>query len=275
MIKEQKIYPIKSLPDLAETYLRNVEKIKQAYIMLQEAREELNLDFSGSSYYSHVEVLTADREYSPQTACEKVITRIKQTAWKHAFDRLGVRKVLSVKRMEEYDKVFSGEGEDELPEFTYQNVSEHFAGLMNTAQVYLKEAVVEAYDYLRPGADSRSWHKAKKTNMKHGRYALGKKIILQNLIDTSLDRYYVNRYCGRDNGLISVDRVFHSLDGKMDSNSYKSDLVDAINTSNGTGETEYFKFKACKNGNLHIEFKRMDLVSKLNQLAGCETALQE
>jgi len=52
-------------------------------------------------------------------------------------------------------------------------------------------------------------------------------------------------------------------------------LVDAINTSNGTGETEYFKFKACKNGNLHLEFKRMDLVSKLNQLAGCETALQE
>jgi hypothetical protein len=110
--------------------------------------------------------------------------------------------------------------------------------------------------------------------MKNGRYALGKKIILQNIIDTSYGRYYVNRYCGRDNGLISVDRVFHSLDGKMDNNSYKSDLVDAINTSQGTGETDYFKFKACKNGNLHLEFVRMDLVSKLNQLAGCETELQ-
>lgn len=33
-------------------------------------------------------------------------------------------------------------------------------------------------------------------------------------------------------------------------------------------ETEYFKFKFFFNGNCHIQFKRMDLVARMNQIAG-------
>lgn len=52
-------------------------------------------------------------------------------------------------------------------------------------------------------------------------------------------------------------------------------LVDAIGTSGikGVGETEYFKFKCYKNGNLHLEFKRSDLVDTLNQIAGDNSQL--
>ena len=33
-------------------------------------------------------------------------------------------------------------------------------------------------------------------------------------------------------------------------------------------ETDYFRFKWFKNGNMHLTFKRMDLVAKMNQIAG-------
>jgi len=36
----------------------------------------------------------------------------------------------------------------------------------------------------------------------------------------------------------------------------------------GIGETDYFAFRCFKNGNLHLIFKRPDLVRRLNQIAG-------
>lgn len=36
----------------------------------------------------------------------------------------------------------------------------------------------------------------------------------------------------------------------------------------GKGETEYFRFKCYHNGNLHLEFKRPDLVQKINAIVG-------
>jgi len=48
--------------------------------------------------------------------------------------------------------------------------------------------------------------------------------------------------------------------------------VDAINTtpyaSGATGETEYFSFRLFYNGNIHLGFKRLDLVERFNAGAG-------
>jgi hypothetical protein len=46
----------------------------------------------------------------------------------------------------------------------------------------------------------------------------------------------------------------------------KAAAIEASRT--GSGETEYFRFKCCRNHNLHLEFKRLDLVEKLNAIAG-------
>jgi len=73
-----------------------------------------------------------------------------------------------------------------------------------------------------------------------------------------------------------IDKVFYALDGKGIPPGYNTPLVDAINntpTSVGHGETEYFKFKCYQNNNLHLNFKRMDLVKKLNRIAGNNTRI--
>ena len=61
-----------------------------------------------------------------------------------------------------------------------------------------------------------------------------------------------------------VDRVFKTLDGKK---YVERSLSCAMNTAfqdGGYYEDEYFAAKAYKNGNLHLRFKRADLVEKVN-----------
>jgi hypothetical protein len=69
----------------------------------------------------------------------------------------------------------------------------------------------------------------------------------------------------RQKELHAIDGVFHLLDGKGPIKTCTGPLETAIqNASDGKGETDYFKFKRFKNHNLHLEFKRLDLVKELN-----------
>lgn len=70
--------------------------------------------------------------------------------------------------------------------------------------------------------------------------------------------------------LRALENVFTALDGKGSiTKTHNGEIIDAINRStDGTGETDYFRFRACRNRNLHLEFKRLDLLARLNQIAG-------
>lgn len=65
--------------------------------------------------------------------------------------------------------------------------------------------------------------------------------------------------------LLAIDSVMRVLDGRTPIQNRHGELAEAI--GRGDTETEYFKFKCFKNGNLHLEFKRLDLVQRLNQIA--------
>lgn len=70
-----------------------------------------------------------------------------------------------------------------------------------------------------------------------------------------------------------MENVFHALDGKGSiSKSHRGLLVDAIEAlewrGDGRGETELFEFRCFRNGNLHLRFKRLDLLKRFNQRAG-------
>ena len=78
------------------------------------------------------------------------------------------------------------------------------------------------------------------------------------------------RYHKRDE-LRALDQVFHMMDGKPQPESYEGGICDAVNRTTGQEnrwESDYFKGRAFKNGNLHLEFKRQDLVDRFNAVAG-------
>ena len=63
--------------------------------------------------------------------------------------------------------------------------------------------------------------------------------------------------------------MFHALDGNGTIKTHRGPLIDAKEAAkDGTGETDYFRFRCFRNRNLHLEFKRLDLVAKLNAVAG-------
>lgn len=129
----------------------------------------------------------------------------------------------------------------------------------------LGEAVEEVFDWLRP-RNSRY-----KTNTE---FEIGPKVILAYVVgdvDSWTTHYRVDHRYQKD--LVALENVFSALDGRgsIAKGSWQSELADAINQTPvnvGRGETRYFKFRCFKNRNLHLEFKRPDLVDKLNQIAG-------
>ena len=100
-------------------------------------------------------------------------------------------------------------------------------------------------------------------------YEIEEKVVLDYIIDNNYG-FITMSYSGRQN-LTSLDNCFHLLDGKEVAkypNNAATIMNSAINDKKWECETEYFEFRWYKKGSLHIRFKRLDLVRRLNQLAG-------
>jgi len=69
---------------------------------------------------------------------------------------------------------------------------------------------------------------------------------------------------------IALENVFSALDGKGQiCKSHKSAIANELEKTRAANvETPYFKVKCFGNGNMHIEFKRLDLLEKFNRIAG-------
>ena len=246
-----------TLETLARVYQESIIKVEQAYTLLDEAQRNIRAAFTGDSF----DAIPRNHYGQPAEAVKTIKKEWQQRAWRTIFNRSGMAKILSIKRREELDKQLSGERDAApLPEVTAENILALIQDGMAKSTDYASEAVFEVFDWLRP-ADERY-----KTN---NRWKLNNKIVISWVVGSGFGsrpfkiKYdAVKRFCALDN-------VFSMLDGKGPIKGYNGPLVDTIDASaDGKGETEYFKFKCCKNGNLHLEFKRVDLVDKINYTAG-------
>lgn len=255
----------KTVTELVEIYDEAIRTMKAGYVLLQKSQDLLRDSF-GKDHYLRFSVVASYDE--PVKLLEAAELKLRREAWNVLIDQLGVRKILSVQRAEELDKQLYDW--KDVPEITVQNVFDTMNALVGQSKEFLNEAVQEVYKFLRPASYS---HKSSyKTNMKNGRWELGNKVIIHYAVNHGwgVGKYRVNPYFEKN--VVSIDKVFHALDSKGVPEGYLSPLVDAINTNpTGVGETDYYKFKCYQNQNLHLQFKRMDLVARLNQIAGGAT----
>lgn len=268
MIDDKALATQKTAARLVETYIAASDIIEAAYDQLEKARLMLEEDFGESAY---MDVTPRAHTMKPKAAYESVMGDLKKRAWRRILAITQINKMLSIKRAEEMDeRLESGD----LPEIALDEVLSMLHSLADNTGNFVKEAAKEVFDVLRPGRGQ--WGSKLKTNQKNGRYNLGEKVILMGYIENQFGGGYRLSYW-REKDLVAVDRVFHALDSNlkgMDS-SYRGPLADAIGTTQtGGGETEYFSFKCFRNGNLHLWFKRMDLVQKLNAINGDSSALK-
>jgi len=247
-----------TIPELIDIYQEQTTKIENAFNMLSEAEQVLKHAFGDTGGFC-----TMPSYYNPANALEKAKLNMHKAAWARFVEKSEIRKILSVKEATALDSRLN-KGDD-LPPITIDNVMEMFSLFVAKGSDLATDAVKEVFDFLKPNQNGYS--KEYKTNK---RYCVGKKVIMTWIVSKSYlngVRFKVNYQ--REDKITALDRIFHMLDGKGIPRGYKSPLIDAINTSHsGLGETDYFKFSCYENGNLHITFKRLDLLKELNRIGG-------
>lgn len=254
--------------DMARVFQARVAEMSRLMVRMDECGDEMSsiLDPDNTTYngfrvsfgYSH------DYRYS-STSRDEIFDKMKRHAWRIIFNRLGLRNIMSVKRREEFEKQLES---GDVPEITEDTIVSVIKGMAGQAKDFAKEAAREVFDLLRPNG---SYHKSYKTNSV---FRVGKRVILGWMVEHGYGKGKFRVSYRKEQLTTAIDAVFHLLDGKGIMREDRGPLYQAINASEtGSGETEYFKFRGFKNGNLHLTFKRLDLVKQLNGLAVGEFVL--
>jgi hypothetical protein len=250
----QELIKYNNLTAMVAEYNLAQENIKEGFTLLQSAKK--HLDTLGGT---HVYLFPAGR--IDESNVEQPLTYIKQQAWRTLVTKTNIRNLLSEKKNKELNAQL--ENPKELPDVSVEAIMSFFEHFSSNLTTFLQETIEETFEFLRPHT---RWQKDYKTNSE---YEIGKKVIKEYMFDTSFG--YVNLNYHKENALRSLDNVFHLLDGKGPIK-YPGDLITVIHYALQYKQwecaTEYFYLKWYKNGNCHIEFKRMDLVAELNKRAG-------
>jgi hypothetical protein len=233
--------------------------VRTSFAALVEAEQRLNgvftlggnrdirIDASGYGYHDSFD--------EPDRAVE----RMARQAWRVIVERLELRRMMSMKRWSELETMLDKE---KLPAITVESVSAFAQGYIVALPEMIEGAVEEVFNWLRP------WNTEYKTNSK---LEIGRKVVLSYVIRGAWSGGGFRVNYGRTQNLVALENVFNALDGKGNiAKGYQGALETAIEASGaeGRGETPLFKFRAFKNGNLHLEFKRLDLLKRLNMVAG-------
>jgi len=257
------LIPAYTAEQMETVWREAVAKILDGYALLHEAEKALHGVFGKFDQYSNLSPLPDSyRSYRIEKGDsleEKIVNQLRRSIWRTILNILEVQKHMSTQDKKKLDERLEKE---DLPEITIQAIADIFASFMQNHEQMFAAMCQEAFQGLYP-----RWQHYQ-TNELH-RLGQNHKVILQGRVE--------RRYNGgfrpsayREQEMIVVDRVFHGLDGKAMPASYRSPLVDAINTtqSDGKGETEYFRFQCYHNRNLHMTFKRPDLLVRLLQVVG-------
>lgn len=247
----------KTVTELVREWNLAMHCLEHGINAIKQAEQHLKaFDTSGSGYdlqaFQH-------HEYSLDFDTKR--KRMKAAAWRYLIDRIELKKLASIARAKEIDKQLH-EKPNTLPEISVENIFGWLESMDTQAREFFEEAVIEVYRNLRPHAWNRH-----KTN---SAFRIGRKVILCHRIRPcySGSGKFAVQFHFQDE-LRALDNVFHMLAGEGLSVYRNGDLATAIEeTTTGTGETSFFKFRCFGNGNLHLEFKRMDLVERLNSIGG-------
>lgn len=185
-------------------------------------------------------------------------TEMKGQVWRAIVNRAKVYEVCSVAQRKEIEGMLYDHPET-LPEISEDALFDWLQSFVAKTGSLFEDCVKEIFNWLRP-RDERY-----KTN---NRYVIGDRVVLTWMFDRSWGGYPHLRY-DQEKWVMALDNVFHLADGK--GGAKEPTLVQVIHTAEKTGRectTEYFKCRWYKNGNMHIEFLRMDLVEKINAIAG-------
>ena len=238
-----------SAESMVNSYHKGIETLTEAYALMKKAKGLLGHAIQypvtmSRGYY---------RDNLSKSDLAEVIKENQKGAWDRIIEKMQLRHLLSNKRYRQIkDQIDKGD----VPELTVDNIHSLVQDVSANMGNYLKECIAETFEWLIP------FHRSDfKTNKTH---KVGPKVIK----DCVVDEYGISHY--REQNLISLDNVFHLLDGKGPIK-HPGNLVAVImetmrDTRENECETPYFRVRWFKKGTMHIWFKREDLLNELNRI---------
>jgi len=187
------------------------------------------------------------------------IAELRKNMWDRLISQLEIRRLMSIRAAAELDEQIK---KGELPEITIENVTQIAHGFVSNIDKMLEDAVEEVFNWLRPRCSDY------KTNSE---LEVPPKVILSWMVERAWSGAGFRINYHREQHLRALENVFSALDGRGSiTKTYSGKLADAIQASgaSGVGETEYFAFRCFKNRNMHLAFKRLDLLERFNAIAG-------
>ena len=181
----------------------------------------------------------------------RVRSDLDRRMWRRAFDLTGFKQLMDAEAVAEFEKSLH----PSAPEFTEANIRSTFIDLRRSAGDMFRRGVFNVFRYLSD--DYR-------TNAKEP-FRIGRKVVMVWMVGPSFKRGICIRYGLPCDKLNDLDRVFKTLDSKP---FIARSLETAMNADFECGrpfEDDYYRAKAFKNGNMHLEFKRLDLLDKVNE----------
>jgi hypothetical protein len=247
-----------TITEAVSVYERARAQIEEGFRLVAEAEKMLNDTFTMGGHGS-IHVAGYSGRVSFDDPSDNLL-RVRHDVWSAIIERLEIRRMMSVARSKELSRQLE---KQELPEITLQSASELLHGFQSNLGTMLEEAVEEVFSWLRPRASKY------KTNSE---YEVPRKVVLTSVVEVwnqTWSSWRVNYH--REPELTALENVFTALDGAGQiTKTHYSATSNVIRAPgyDGVGETPYFKFRTFKNGNMHLEFKREDLLARFNAIAG-------
>lgn len=262
---ETGLIPRQTLPLMAEAYRKAIADMEAGVALLQKASSDLLFAFGqGARRAGPFDYRDKHRGTNFDLVPKDIELEWRQAAWRILVDRMELKRLCSVRRAEEIDKQLADPRS--LPEITESNMLAMLEGNASNVGSFLQEAITECFDQLRPYRNGDDGDGLKTNKV----YEIGERVIIHYAVTRGYSggRFHV-AYSERKTQLLRcLDNVMHLLDGKGTVPTHAGPLVDALNSSQNTGfvETEFFEAKSFGNGNLHLRFKRKDLLAELNRI---------
>jgi hypothetical protein len=265
----ESVVPRATVRELVAAFERAERTVRESFRAISEAEHALNGVFAPGETFMAIRVsASGERLHDDFGDANRAIEIMTRAAWRTIVERLELKRFMSVKRWNALqDELYQrSHPRTPLPPITERNVLDFAHRYLEAAPEMLTEAVEEVFDWLRPHRHTVQGKLKTNTEME-----IGPKAIVGYMVELGFTGRFRVAYGGHaSQRLTALENVFSALAGRGSiSKGYQSLIEAAINDSpKGTGETDLFRFRACKNGNLHIEFKRLDLLAKFNQMAG-------
>lgn len=267
MVEHNGLVEYSTATAMAEVYQREVENIRRLMYEFNESMCRLRSMFmkeGGHSYDFTISLHYHSSNHSLDDEGFRDIEReLHRSAWRALVDKLDIRKLMSAEAQNKLNDQLDGRNRygdkvEPLPEIAPENILGVLNGMIESAGEFMEDKIREAYKFWTP-------HRKRYATDNCNR--LAEKVIKGWMVRRTYNATWEPNY-DRHGYLTALDSIMHTLDGAGIPAEYVGDLVTAIRNApaNGKGESRYFKFACFHNGNIHLRFKRLDLLEIVNRV---------